>query len=102
MNNYNFGSLEDHYDESILGAIRPDMLKSIERYVQHGIAGDFLAAVIDNNLREALGRADADNTYALKQIVQVFYNYCPSDCWGSRENRQQWQARGGLSGKEKT
>jgi hypothetical protein len=101
MRTYNFGSLSEDYDANILTAIRPDMLAAIERYVQYGIAGDFLSAVIDNNLREALGRADSDNRRALREIVQVFYNYCPGDCWGSRENRQQWQARGGLSGKEK-
>ena len=82
---------KEHYEEWILRispeircAVRPDMLEAIFRYAFYGVpVGDFLQAVIKNNLREACGRADYKNLHALPEIVKVFYNYCPAGCWGS-------------------
>jgi hypothetical protein len=94
---YNFGTTTEP-DPDLLAMVRPSTLRSIENYVQHGVCGDFLTAVADNNLREALGRADDDNRRSIREIVMVFYNYCPIDCWGSPEKRQAWQSHRGLSG----
>jgi len=99
VRNFNFGSACDVIDPELIRNIRLDVLEAIERYVQTGgYLGDFLTAVVENNLREALGRADDDNLRAIHDIVRVFYNYCPGNCWGSRENRKNWQMRGGLAG----
>ena len=57
------------------------------------IPGGFLQAVICNDLKEAFGRADEDNTRAMKEIVSWFYNEAPSDCWGSREKMEAWIRR---------
>ena len=55
----------------------------IVRYYENGIPpGGFLSAVIDNNLREAAGRADAQNQQALIGYVTWFYNYAPGGTWG--------------------
>jgi len=99
MKTYQFGSYTEHYDATILEQIPENTLETIERYVQRGIhTGDFLQAVISNNLREAIGRADHGNLWALKQIVQVFHNYCPGECWGSFNAYKAWIDRGGLQG----
>jgi len=98
---YNFGDPEDILDLSIINKIKPSTLMAIERYVLRGAdVGDFMTAVIENNLREAIGRADYENLAAIQQIVQLFYNYCPGNCWGSKENRLAWQKHHGLENKE--
>ena len=70
------------------------MLGAIQRYIEQGIEpGHFLCAVIDNDLFEAVGRADDENMANLPAVVAYFYNEVSSLCWGSREKRQAWQAR---------
>lgn len=65
----------------------PDRMKeAILAYVHHRKPlGHFLSAVICNDLREAIGRADEENLALLKVYVQWFYNVCPANLVG-REN----------------
>ena len=71
--------------------IRDDMMGAIQRYIDQGInPGHFLSAVIDNDLKEAVGRADDENLENLPAFVAYFYNEAPSSCWGSKEIRQAW------------
>ena len=66
-------------------SVPPIILNSIKRYVEHRCpVGDFLTAVLKNDLREALGRADMTNRLALFEIVAFLYNDCPYICWGAR------------------
>ncbi len=63
----------------------------LDRYVEQRIApGSFLQAVLENNLSEAMGRADHINRPALYDIVCYIYNDLPSTCWGSPEKVQAW------------
>ena len=80
----------------------PDrMLGALQRYVDHGIApGDFLTAVLSNDLREACGRADDENRHLIFEYVKFLYNNAPSGCWGSEENFRNWIKQGGLNGKQ--
>lgn len=74
--------------------IREDIIASLERYVKHGIkCGDFLTAVLANDLTEACGRADDDNQRTLFHIVAYIYNELPSDCWGSYTRVDGWIER---------
>lgn len=72
------------------------MMGAIERYIEQGIApGSFLTAVICNDLREAVGRADDENLRNIPAYVAWFYNEAPGGSWGSRERMEQWMtARG--------
>ncbi len=71
--------------------IRDDMVAAIRLYVDEGIpTGDFLAAVIDHNLFEAVARADNENIENLPAFVAYFYNDTPSACHGSAEKRGDW------------
>jgi hypothetical protein len=68
-------------------------------YINHGIPpGDFLTAVICNDLKEACGRADYINQQAIFKIVQWFYSHAPSPCWGSKQAMKQWIEKKGLYG----
>lgn len=75
------------------------MHDSIEEYVQLGVKpGDFLCAVISNNLKEAVMYADDINLSNLPAYVNYFYNYAPLECWGSRIEMERWIKKGGLIG----
>jgi len=96
---FNFGNPADALDPAIMQRVSPDISAAISRYVHTGCeGGDFLTAVIENDLREAVGRADDYNLETIHEIVKIFYNYCPSKCWGSRKKRIAWQTAGGLKG----
>lgn len=67
------------------------MVAAIERYVREGVPpGDFLTAVICNDLKRAVSAADEDNRRNLPAFVGYFYNNCPSGCWGSKEKMYWW------------
>jgi hypothetical protein len=74
------------------GVSIPDyMAGGLERWIEHGIPpGDFLWAVLTNDLREAIGRADDTNIHALPAYVAYLYNAAPSQCWGSQERCIAW------------
>lgn len=74
----------------------------IKRYAFNGVRpGDFLQAVISNDLREACVRADEENMDNLPAYVSLFYNHFPIGSWGSPEAMERWINRGGLIGKTK-
>ena len=55
--------------------------------------GDFVRAVLENNLMEAFGRADIHNRAAMFEITCYVYNNVPHNCHGSREIVNAWMAR---------
>jgi len=71
--------------------IRDDILAAINRYaLNHEEKGHFLTAVLENNLRDAFGRADPENRKVLQQIVAYCYNEIPSASWGSKAKVKAW------------
>lgn len=62
------------------------------RWVMDGIKpGNFLCAVISNDLRRAIEKADDANIGLLANYVRWFYHYTPWDCWGSSEELKNWR-----------
>jgi len=81
------------------GNIPERIHRALVEHIERGRpCGHFVTAVLDNDLREAIGRADDENIVALPLIVSWLYNRAPGQCWGSPEKRQAWQAAGGLCG----
>jgi hypothetical protein len=71
----------------------------VEDYVLHGAEpGDFLHALVTNDLRRTCEHADRINRLVLFDIVSWFYNYAPSQCWGSPELYARWVEHKGLTG----
>ena len=67
---------------------------AVYRYVEFGVPpGDFLTAVLCNDLRAACGLADDNNRGRLFEIVSWFYNEAPEPCWGSPERVRAWVER---------
>jgi len=52
--------------------------------------GDFLRAVLENDLMQAFGRADETSLKCLKDIAMFVYNEMPINCHGSKEIVKQW------------
>jgi len=66
----------------------------LRRYVDDRCpTGDFLYAVLSNDLFEAMGRADENNRAALFDICKYIWNELPSICWGSPEKVRAWFGR---------
>jgi hypothetical protein len=64
---------------------------NIRRYVNYRIdPGDFLKAVLTNDLFEAYNRADEDNIVAMFFIVRFIFNQVPRCCWGEKETVRDW------------
>lgn len=67
------------------------MAWGIESYIERGvIPGDFLQAVICNDLKNAVGYADDENIQNLPAYVGYFYNNAPIGCWGSKNAMKIW------------
>jgi len=74
--------------------IDPFTLGQIRNYVEHGTSvGDFLTAVLENDLSEAVGRADDSNLGNLPAFVGYLYNEAPAACHGSKAKVQAWYAK---------
>jgi len=72
-------------------AIPEYMQGGLQRYLEEHIRpGDFLEAVICNDLRGAAVRADDINIHLLGEYMKWFYNEVPITCWGSPENYKAW------------
>jgi len=64
---------------------------SLQRYVEYGIhPGDFLLAVLCNDLFGALNRADYKSIAGLQGLCTWIYNHVPSQCYGSRDKVVDW------------
>jgi hypothetical protein len=71
--------------------IPPLIFKALKAHVvDHQPVGHFVTAVLENDLKQAILRADPDSLAALKRIVLFCYNDIPSPAWGSPEKIQAW------------
>jgi hypothetical protein len=69
------------------------MMGGIRRYIDQGIPpGDFLTAIICNDLKEAVSRADDENMRNLPAYVAYFVNAAPYISWGTRAKMDEWLA----------
>lgn len=69
------------------------LLDGLERYVNDKIpTGSFLRAVLENDLRDAVARADAESLKVLPGLVILVHMELPSECHGSPEAVAAWLA----------
>ena len=82
---YNFRGGSIRYDSTIV--------KSLARYINHGIRpGNFLEAVLKNNLTEAVLQADPNSLLILVPLVGLIYARAPAGCWGGKRQVDRWIA----------
>jgi len=74
------------------GGLIPEHMRSVmKRYIEERIPpGDFLEAVLANDLFGAVRRADEINRAALHRYPLWLYNHAPPLCYGTREKVQKW------------
>ena len=70
----------------------PDrMMPAIDRYINDRVKpGDFLQAIIRNDLFGTFGAADRENMENIRAYLIYFHNEAPSQCWGSRHKMEAW------------
>lgn len=78
-------------------ALPEHMRDGMRRYIENGIMpGEFLAAVLCNDLIGALQNADDTNIDALPIYGRWLHNEAPVSCYGSAKAVATWMDRGGL------
>jgi hypothetical protein len=76
------------------------MAGAMQRYVEQGIEpGSFLRALLSNDLRGAIARADGMNVARIPHWVVWMENNLPGGAWGSSERYESWILRCGLAGR---
>jgi len=77
--------------KSQYGPVPEHILPGIARYLVTGIVpGDFLTAMLTNDLRGVMQTADDMNIEVLPAIWNFLYHNIPSSAWGSRERMAKW------------
>ncbi len=100
---YELADLDDRQEallaelHPVVSARFPDRMRGpIVRYLVAGRRpGDFLQAVIRNDLREAVCRADDENQTLLLAWVHLLYMHAPTGSWGSPAALEEWIERRG-------
>lgn len=78
------------------------MTDGLTHYILHGVKpGSFLCAVLCNDLKEAVVRADEVNRQRLLDYVHFLVQWTGPDIWGSKEAFETWHKRGGFAGLNK-
>lgn len=71
----------------------PHLRDGMKGYLEHGwTPGDFLIAVLGNDLRAAVGRGDMVSLSFLPHIVIWLSMEAPFDAWGSANEVAEWIA----------
>jgi len=85
--------MPQHFPDTVYNV--PDHVRpALELWIREGrMPGDFLRSVLENDLRNAVMRADHVNAQHLKDIIDFLNMEAPSPCWGSRENVLAWALR---------
>ena len=80
----------------------PELTRSgLAKYVLYGApVGSFLNGLLTNDLRIAVGAADAENALLLKEYVMWLNNNPSGNCWGTDARVRLWQQTGGMVGRE--
>lgn len=70
----------------------PESLKeSLDAYVSTGRpTGGFLQACIENDLKDAVARADECSLAAIPAVIGYLYNEAPIGSWGKKECFRAW------------
>lgn len=84
--------MEHLWDQAAANRYIPERMQGgLKRWICEGIEpGGFLTAVLQNNLFEAVGRADIFNSKIIPDYCEFLWNYAPSACFGSVEEFNKW------------
>jgi len=73
--------------------MKPETKAAIDAYItEHRAGGDFITAVLENDLRKAIQHADLRNRQDLHETTMYVFCNVPSRAWGSPEAVKNWLA----------
>lgn len=79
-------------EDSEYAELPKNLLHNLHRYVQEGRGtGDFLTALLTNDLGKAVAYADNTNQRLLVPWVKYVFNRIPATCHGSKEAVRAWR-----------
>lgn len=85
------GSDEERIKRQAMERIPENLRGGLVRYLEaHIQPGHFLTAVLRNDLREAMGRADAVTRTGLFDVIAYLHNHAPSIAWGDAAAVKRW------------
>jgi hypothetical protein len=91
--------MEEQFEEMLADLIPGHCQAALRWFVLEGrLPGNFLQAVLSNDLKNAVSMADEVNLPVLQKYVLFLFNYVPEPCWGSREKMHAWNKVGGYTG----
>ena len=83
-------------------AVPPPLRAALGRWIRDAeLPGEFLFAVLANDLRETIGTAGPAELQLLPAIILHLVNNAPPQCWGSRNDVAEWLHSRGLNGRQK-
>ncbi|GIW60573.1 MAG: hypothetical protein KatS3mg087_1639 [Patescibacteria group bacterium] len=86
-----FFKIKDRLKEIDYSPLPKNLQDSLRLYLEKGIPpGDFLRAVLENDLINTVRFADRINRDKIYYLVRFIRFYVPVACWGSKENVQEW------------
>jgi len=89
-------SINDSWKKN-LNLVPSHLVNGMKLYIEHGIPpGDFLQAVLRNDLMESMGRADEESRNGLFNLCTFLYSHAPFDCHGSEAKYKAWVKNHGL------
>lgn len=95
--------LEETYTRADWGMIPSHMHQALKDYIEHGWQpGSFLTSMLQNDIYNAVWKADHINEGAISDWVKFLQWYIPTECFGNEEKVRDWIARGGYLGKHDT
>ena len=78
------------YDIDYSG-IPEHMRRGVKLYLKQGLRpGEFLTAILENNLVQSVCRADQINLAQIVEWAKFLYNEMPMGSWGSKEKVNAW------------
>jgi hypothetical protein len=86
----------DGYNQHVVDQIQWERIHeplrgALQRYIEHGVLfGDFLYAMLTNNLTMTFQKADSENVKKVQEILTFIYQELPGPCWGSEERVESW------------
>lgn len=94
--------MEYDYNPVMLKMVPEHLRDGIQAYIETGRpVGQFLQAVLRNDLKAAVSHADDSSLAGMRGIIQFLYNYAPAECWGNEDTIIRWMTRGGIEGKQR-
>jgi hypothetical protein len=77
--------------ELVRAGVPEHLRDGLALYLAHGVMpGDFLSAVLVNDLAEAVSRSDEDSFQALSPLMRFLFNHAPAASWGSLDKVSVW------------